>query len=75
MAMELSPNMGAGLKKNSLNANYVHFLGILMLEMDFWCRLNLLENTMDVGFLCTTVYCLENWKKKFQFACVVFLFK
>ena len=19
---------------------------------------------MDVGFLCTTVYCLENWKKK-----------
>ena len=19
---------------------------------------------MDVGFLCTSVYCLENWKKK-----------
>ena len=35
---------------NSLNANCVHFLGILMLETDFWCRLNLLENIMDAGF-------------------------
>ena len=26
-------------------------------------RLNLLENTMDARFLCTTVYCLENWKE------------
>ena len=26
-------------------------------------RLNLMENTIDVGFLCTTVYCLENWKE------------
>ena len=26
-------------------------------------RLNLLENTMDAGFLCTNVYCLENWKE------------
>ena len=26
-------------------------------------RLNLLENTMDAGFFCTTVYCLENWKE------------
>ena len=60
----LAPTWGLVKKIYSLNANCVHFLGILMLEMDFWCRLNLLENTMDVGFLCTTVYCLENWKKK-----------
>ena len=26
-------------------------------------RLNLLENTIDAGFLCTTVYYLENWKE------------
>ena len=26
-------------------------------------RLNLLENTMNARFLCTTVYCLENWKE------------
>ena len=26
-------------------------------------RLNLLENTMDAGFLCTTVYCFENLKE------------
>ena len=26
-------------------------------------RLNLLENVMDAGFLCTTVYYLENWKE------------
>ena len=37
-----------------------------MLEMEFLCRFNLLENTMDVGFLCTTVYCLENWKKNYS---------
>ena len=37
-------------------------------------KLNLLENIMDAGFLCTTVYCLENWKE-FPVACVVFLFK
>ena len=42
-----------------------------MPETDFWCRLNLLENIMDVGFLFTTVYCLENW----IFSYVVFLFK
>ena len=26
-------------------------------------RLNLLENIMDAGFLCITVYSLENWKE------------
>ena len=37
----------------------------------FWYRLNLLENILDAGFLCTIVLVCENWKK-FQFACVVF---
>ena len=34
-----------------------------MPEKDFWCRLNLLENIKDVGFLCTIVYHLENMKE------------
>ena len=46
--------------QNSLNANFVHFLGILMPEMDFWCRLNLLENIMDAGFF---VYCCLLFRK------------
>ena len=59
------------LSQNSLNANCVHFLGILMLETDFWCRLNLLEKIMDAEFLCTTVYCLENWKEFLVCMCCV----
>ena len=44
-----------------------------MPKRDFWCRLNLLENMLNVGFLFTIVLVCENWKKKkFQFACVVF---
>ena len=34
-----------------------------MPEMDFWCRLNLLENMSNAGFLCTIVLVCENWKK------------
>ena len=49
--------------QNSLNANCVHFLGILMLETDFLCRLNLLKNMLNAGFLCTIVLVCENWKK------------
>ena len=60
------------MAQNSLNANCVHFLGILMQETDFWCRLNLLENMLNAGFLCTIVLVCENWKNKFQSACVVF---
>ena len=51
------------MAQNSLNANCVHFLGILMLETDFWCRLNLLENMLNAAFLCTIVLVCENWKK------------
>ena len=51
------------MAQNSLNANCVHFLGILMLETDFWCRLNLLENMLNAEFLCTIVLVCENWKK------------
>ena len=51
------------MAQNSLNANYVPFMGILMPETDFLCKLNLLENIMDARFLCTTGYCLENWKE------------
>ena len=42
-----------------------------MSETDFWCRLNLLENMLNAGFLFTIVLVCENWKKKFQSACVV----
>ena len=38
------------MAQNSLNVICVHFLGILMLETDFWCRLNMLENIIDAGF-------------------------
>ena len=51
-----------GLAQKSLNANYVHFLCILMQETDFWCRLNLLENMLNAGFLCTIVLVCEYWK-------------
>ena len=51
------------MAQNSLNANCVHFLGILMPETDFWCRLNLLENMLNTGFLCIVVLVCENWKK------------
>ena len=63
-----------GMTQNSLNANRVHFLGILMLETNFWCRLNLLENMLNDGFLCTIVLVCEKLekKKKIQSACVVF---
>ena len=50
-----------GLTQNSLNANCVHFLGILMPETNFWCMLNLLENMLNAGFLCTIVLVCENW--------------
>ena len=41
--------------------------------MDFWCRLNLLENMLNARFLCTIVLVCENWNFFFfQFACVVF---
>ena len=43
-----------------------------MLKTDFWCRLNLLQNMLNAGFWYTIVLVCENWKKKFQFACVVF---
>ena len=35
--------------------------------------LNLLENTMDAGFLCTNVYCLENWKEFLVCMCRVLI--
>ena len=63
------------MAQNSLNANYVHFLGILMPEMDFWCRLNLLENIMDARFFVYHCLLFRKTGKNFQFACVVFLFK
>ena len=59
------------MAQKNLNANCVHFLGILMPETDFWCRINLLENMLNAGFLFTIVLVCENWKK-FQSACVVF---
>ena len=34
-------------------------------------RWNLLENTMDAGFLCANVYCLENWKEFLVCMCCV----
>ena len=63
------------MAQNSLNANCVHFLGILMQEMDFWCMLNLLENIMDAGFFVYHCLLFRKTGKNFQFACVVFLFK
>ena len=60
------------MAQNNLNANCVHFLGILMQETNFWCRLNLLENMLNARLLRTIVLVCESWKKKFQSACVVF---
>ena len=51
------------MAQNSLDANCVHFLGILMLETDFWCRLNLLENMLNAGFLCTIVLVCNKLEK------------
>ena len=54
------------MAQNSLNSNYVHFLGIFMSETDFWCRLNMLENMLNAGFLYAIVLVCENWKKNYS---------
>ena len=47
------------MAQNSLNANCVHFMGIVMAETDFWCRLNLLENMLNAGVLFTILLVCE----------------
>ena len=61
------------MAQNNLNANCVHFMGIVMPETDFWCRLNLLENMLNVGFLFTILLVCENWKNIFSLHVLYFL--
>ena len=62
MAMEFNPNMGTGSKQ--LENKLCTFSGHFYARNGFWCRLNLLENMLNAGFLCTIVLVCENWEKK-----------
>ena len=58
MAMEFSPNMGAGSKQ--FECNLCTFSGHFDARNGFWCKLNLLENMLNARFLCTIVLVCEN---------------
>ena len=71
MAMELSPNMGAGLKQFGTNYGvfYGHFLmpeTVILVQVE---PVEFMYSTLD---LCATVSCLEICEI-FQFPCVIFL--
>ena len=62
MAMELSPNMGAGSKQFGTNCGV--FSGqFWMPKIVILVQVELAEFMYSMLDLCATVSCLENWKK------------